>query len=262
MATQEVKAERNPEENQDVILQQRLPPPPAPPRPAGSVVLPPPPPPPSGMVRPPQGSLQQGNPMEVLPPGIQRLPPPPPPPGFRPPLPGPTLPPPRLLPSGLPLPGPPALRPPTVVPPLSAARPPMMLPPGPPMMAASNPIDFNLLEDARGSKASFVKSAAPTVVKRPLAQHTPELTSMVVFSSPVFNIVLINSCVSELMYYWITLYNRSQLLFLCEESPPKERNPSHRLLWRAQFMLRECNQHIRLRNQRVSMIPTPLFLKI
>lgn len=179
MAAQEVKAERNPEENPDVILQQRPVPPPALPRPAGSVVLPPPPPPPSGMIRPLQGPPQQGNSMEVLPPGIQRLPPPPPPPGFRPPLPGPTLPPPRLLPSGLPLPGPPALRPPTVGPPLSASRPPMMLPPCPPMMAAVNQVDFNLLEDARSSKASFVKSAAPTVVKRPLAQHTPELTSMV-----------------------------------------------------------------------------------
>jgi WW domain-binding protein 11 len=28
-------------------------------------------------------------------------------------------------------------------------------------------------------KPSYVKSAASTVVKRPLAQHTPELTSMV-----------------------------------------------------------------------------------
>jgi len=26
---------------------------------------------------------------------------------------------------------------------------------------------------------SYVKSAAPTVIKRPLAQHTPELTAMV-----------------------------------------------------------------------------------
>lgn len=29
------------------------------------------------------------------------------------------------------------------------------------------------------AKPSYVKSAAATVVKRPLAQHTPELTSMV-----------------------------------------------------------------------------------
>ncbi|KAG2326940.1 hypothetical protein Bca52824_009668 [Brassica carinata] len=29
------------------------------------------------------------------------------------------------------------------------------------------------------SKPSYVKSAAPTVVRRPLAQHTPALTSMV-----------------------------------------------------------------------------------
>ncbi|MCO5562111.1 hypothetical protein L7F22_015737 [Adiantum nelumboides] len=177
--TQESKAEQNSEDLQDDTLQQR-PLPPAPPRPATSLPLPPPPPPPAGMLRPPQqGLIQPGSSLDVLPPGVQRLPPPPPPPGFRPPLSGQPLSTARLLPTGLPLPGPPPLRPllgpPPLGSPLSAARPPLVLPGVPPMMAPSIPFE----DPARAFKASFVKSAAPTVVKRPLAQHTPELTSMV-----------------------------------------------------------------------------------
>ncbi|KAI5057232.1 hypothetical protein GOP47_0027247 [Adiantum capillus-veneris] len=180
--TQEVKAKQNMEDSQDETLQQR-PPPSVPPRPASSLPLPPPPPPPVGMLRPPQqGLIQPGSSLDVLPPGVQRLPPPPPPPGFRPSLSGPVLPTARLLPTGLPLPGPPRpplgpppMGPPPVGPPLSVARPPLVLPGAPPMMAPSIPLE----DPARAAKASFVKSAAPTVVKRPLAQHTPELTSMV-----------------------------------------------------------------------------------
>lgn len=183
--SQEVKVEQNLEDSQDDTLLQRPQPPPvppAPPRPGASLPLPPPP---TGMLRPPQqGLIQPGVSLDVLPPGVQRLPPPPPPPGFRPPLPGPVIPPARLLSTGLPLPGPPPLRapvgpppmgPPPVGPPLSGPRPQIVMPGPPPMMPPSMPLE----DPARASKASFVKSAAPTVVKRPLAQHTPELTSMV-----------------------------------------------------------------------------------
>lgn len=71
--------------------------------------------------------------------------------------------------------------------PLSLARPPFAGPPGPP--AALRPmtpgIPFTLEDDLAAykptapQKPSYVKSAASTVVKRPLAQHTPELTAMV-----------------------------------------------------------------------------------
>lgn len=109
---------------------------------------------------------------DVLPPGISRFPPPPPP-DMRPPLP----------PSGVPgQPTPPGLvplmpRPPFGPPP---GPPPMMrppLPPGPPPMMIQD--DSNVLRPTVPQKPSYVKSAAPTVVKRPLAQHTPELTAMV-----------------------------------------------------------------------------------
>lgn len=40
----------------------------------------------------------------------------------------------------------------------------------------------DLVKAVGPAKPSYVKSAAATVVRRPLAQHTPELTSMVPFS--------------------------------------------------------------------------------
>ncbi|CAN4099342.1 unnamed protein product [Withania somnifera] len=104
---------------------------------------------------------------DVLPPGISRFPPPPPPTDMRPPL-GITVqpaPPGMMVPL---LPGPPFG--PPGGPPLMM-RPP--LPPGPPPFQQDGP---RLLAP---QKPSYVKSAASTVVKRPLAQHTPELTSMV-----------------------------------------------------------------------------------
>ena len=83
----------------------------------------------------------------------------------RPPPPSPGLPPAQMPmpPYGL-LPGPPPM-----------PRPPFL--PGAPMhseeFAAFGP------RPQLPQQPSYVKSAAPTVVKRPLAQHTPELTAMV-----------------------------------------------------------------------------------
>ncbi|KAK7388998.1 hypothetical protein VNO78_23829 [Psophocarpus tetragonolobus] len=113
---------------------------------------------------------------DVLPPGISRFPPPPPPPDMRPPLPV----------AGLPAQAPP---PPGMMVPL-IPRPPYGPPPGPPPMMRpplppGPPPNFQE-EDHMATrllppppKPSYVKSAASTVVKRPLAQHTPELTAMV-----------------------------------------------------------------------------------
>ncbi|XP_057536913.1 protein EARLY FLOWERING 5 [Amaranthus tricolor] len=130
-------------------------------------LIPPPPPrqPPGPVAFP---TLQP----DVLPPGISRFPPPPPP-EMRPPL------------SASGVPGPPA--PPGMVPlmprppfgpspgPLPMMRPP--LPPGPPPMMLQE--DVTAMRPTVPQKPSYVKSAAPTVLKRPLAQHTPELTAMV-----------------------------------------------------------------------------------
>ncbi|KAK9104834.1 hypothetical protein Scep_021678 [Stephania cephalantha] len=142
-----------------------------------NLVLPPPPPP------PPRQALPMHRPglipnlqLDVLPPGILRLPPPPPPPG--PPLSGPGI------------PGHPTV-PGMAVPPMH--RPPFGPPPGPPPMMRPllPPGPFVGREDGNAAmrlplpppppppKPSYVKSAEPTVVKRPLAQHTPELTAMV-----------------------------------------------------------------------------------
>ncbi|WJX95447.1 Protein EARLY FLOWERING 5 [Trifolium repens] len=111
---------------------------------------------------------------DVLPPGISRFPPPPPPPDMRPPLPVAGLPgqapPPGMMVPIIPRPpyGPPPGPPPMMRPPL---------PPGPPPNFHEE--DYMASKPAPPQKPSFVKSAASTVVKRPLAQHTPELTSMV-----------------------------------------------------------------------------------
>ena len=56
---------------------------------------------------------------------------------------------------------------------------------GPPPPPPPRVVHDGAHED-KSAKPSYVKSAAATVVKRPLAQHTPELTSMVSPSS-IFN---------------------------------------------------------------------------
>ncbi|XP_011087193.1 formin-like protein 14 isoform X2 [Sesamum indicum] len=133
-----------------------------------------PPPPPTRQQPPvPGGAVGASLLPDVLPPGVLRFPPPPPLPltEMCPPLPPlgiavqpvpqgvlvPLLPRPPLG----PLPGhPPMMRPP--------------LPPGPPPIPQDDLTARPILQ-----KPSYVKSAASTVVKRPLAQHTPELTAMV-----------------------------------------------------------------------------------
>ncbi|XP_021904620.1 formin-like protein 5 isoform X2 [Carica papaya] len=138
-----------------------------------SKMVPPPPPP-----RPPVPgpALMPTLQPDVLPPGISRFPPPPPPPppDMRGPLSTPGLPGQAASP-GMMVPLIP--RPPYGLPP---GAPPMMrppLPPGPPPKLQEDILAANRPPIAQ--KPSYVKSAASTVVKRPLAQHTPELTAMV-----------------------------------------------------------------------------------
>ncbi|KAK6148489.1 hypothetical protein DH2020_019401 [Rehmannia glutinosa] len=125
-----------------------------------SLKMAPPPPPPMRQQPPVPGAIGPNLHSEILPPGISRFPPPPPPPtDMRPPgvmipiLPRPPFGPP---------PGPPLMM-----------RPP--LPPGPPPFLQDDLIARPFVPQ----KPSYVKSAASTVVKRPLAQHTPELTAMI-----------------------------------------------------------------------------------
>ncbi|KAJ6839588.1 basic proline-rich protein [Iris pallida] len=130
-------------------------------------LLPPPPPMPHRL--PLSHPLQP----DMLPPGIVRFPPPPP--DLRPPHPF------SGLTHQLPPPPPPGMIPPSML------RPPFTGPPGPP--AALRPFlpgplpmhddDLAAYRPTAPQKPSYVKSAASTVVKRPLAQHTPELTAMV-----------------------------------------------------------------------------------
>uniref|UniRef100_A0A7I4DHP1 Uncharacterized protein n=1 Tax=Physcomitrium patens TaxID=3218 RepID=A0A7I4DHP1_PHYPA len=175
-------------------VRQNLPPPPPPPmRPP---VGPPPPLPTSLLMRPPSGPPpKHPSSSEAPPPGVTP---------FRPTLPGPPLPPemsslplppppPRMLQSGmLPPPGPPPGPPPVRLGPPPSGPPPVMRPPaGPPPMVKGTPPppppprvvheggNEDPVRSGGAAKPSYVKSAAPTVVKRPLAQHTPELTSMV-----------------------------------------------------------------------------------
>ncbi|KAF9671665.1 hypothetical protein SADUNF_Sadunf12G0071200 [Salix dunnii] len=133
----------------------------------------PPPPPSRQQPLAPGPALMPTLQPDVLPPGITRFPPPPPPPplNMQPPLSTPGIPS-QMAPPGLTVPFIP--RPPYGPPP---GPPPMMrppLPPGPPPFqedVASRP--------SIPQKPSYIKSAASTVVKRPLAQHTPELTAMI-----------------------------------------------------------------------------------
>ncbi|XP_043724671.1 protein EARLY FLOWERING 5-like [Telopea speciosissima] len=138
---------------------------------ASELILPPPPPPrpPTAVSRPALMTTLQP---DVLPPGISRFPPPPPP-DMRPPLPGPGL--------------PNRAAPPGIVVPLMP-RPPFGPPPGPSLMmrplVPPGSVPTFQENDQTGfrpapPKPSYIKSAASTVVKKPLAQHTPELTAMV-----------------------------------------------------------------------------------
>ncbi|XP_010515101.1 PREDICTED: protein enabled homolog [Camelina sativa] len=69
------------------------------------------------------------------------------------------------------------------VPRLPYARPPPMMRPPLPRGPPPNVQDGHAMSRPYvPQKPSYVKAAAPTVVKRPLAQHTPELTSMVLAS--------------------------------------------------------------------------------
>eukprot|EP00249_Psilotum_nudum_P011419 c23162_g1_i1 orf=266-1927(+) len=170
---QETREDTDHETSRDANLQQRPPPPPT--------RLPAPTQPTSTMLRTPPGHPSQNHPGEVLPPGVSRLPPPPPPPGMRPPLPGPPPPPPRVPPPVVGPPGAPPARTHLGHPP----GPPMLIPPVPPsgqqpgLSSLPQKQDGSLPSEDPGKKPSYIKSAAATVVKRPLAQHTPELTAMV-----------------------------------------------------------------------------------
>lgn len=131
----------------------------------------PPPPPLRQQPQIPGAGIGSGLQPDILPPGIHRFPPPPPA-DMRPPfsslgIPGQPVHPGLMTPL-LPRPpfGPPLAHP-------SMMRPP--LPPGPPPI----PQDDFIARQAVPPKPSYIKSAASTVVKRPLAQHTPELTAMV-----------------------------------------------------------------------------------
>ncbi|KAK3006803.1 hypothetical protein RJ639_015764 [Escallonia herrerae] len=132
----------------------------------------PPPPPPRQQPLVPVPTVIPNLQPDVLPPGVSRFPPPPPPSDMRPPLSAPGIPGqpahPGMMVPLIPRPpfGPPPGPPPMMRPPL---------PPGPPPMqphdhAPRQPVPQN---------PSYVKTAQSTVVKRPLAQHTPQLTAMV-----------------------------------------------------------------------------------
>ncbi|ESQ31652.1 hypothetical protein EUTSA_v10003972mg [Eutrema salsugineum] len=109
-------------------------------------------------------SLTNFQPDVLLRPGMLHFPPPPPPLDMHPPLPG--------MVGGHLIPRPPYGPPP--------GPPPMMRPPLPPGPPPSSFHDGQaMIRPYVPNKPSYVKSAAPTVVRRPLAQHTPELTSMV-----------------------------------------------------------------------------------
>ncbi|KAJ4973479.1 hypothetical protein NE237_006653 [Protea cynaroides] len=134
---------------------------------ASKLILPPPPPPPRPPTAMPRPALIATLQPDVLPPGISRFPPPPPP------LSGPALPN-RGAPPGMVVP--PIPRPPFGPPP---GPPPMMRPPVPPSHVPTFQDDDHTAVRPVPPKPSYVKSAASTVVKKPLAQHTPELTAMV-----------------------------------------------------------------------------------
>lgn len=130
-------------------------------------MLPPPPPLPNRVpLIPSQAEM-------MMPPGIAHFPPPPP--DMRPPLP---------IPGTLTQPSPP---PPGVAPSSLMLMPPFAAPPGPgaltrplfPPVLPPQEDDLAAFRPPVPPKPSYVKSAASTVVKRPLAQHTPELTAMI-----------------------------------------------------------------------------------
>ncbi|KAH9571776.1 hypothetical protein CY35_02G110900 [Sphagnum magellanicum] len=205
MSQEETKQEieeDEPSKSIDPGLQQILPPPP----PMRPPVGPPPTRPPVLIMRPPSGPTPKNPSLsEVSPPGVtSRMPPvppglppppemgpssslplPPPPPRMpqagMPPLPGPPPGPPPVRLGPPPSGPPPVIRPPapTGIPPMA---PPVEPPPPPPPLPRQIPTGTGQedLGKAGGlAKPFYIKSAVATVVKRPLAQHTPELTSMV-----------------------------------------------------------------------------------
>ncbi|URE18132.1 WW domain binding protein 11 [Musa troglodytarum] len=135
-----------------------------------ALLVPPPPREPPPMAH--RVSLINPLPPDMMPPAIAHFPPP----DLRPLLVAPGI-------SGRPPPPPP----PGIVPAL-IPRPMFAAPPGPPPFLRppfqlGYPIlqedDLDALRPSAPQKPSYVKSAASTVVKRPLAQHNPELTAMV-----------------------------------------------------------------------------------
>ncbi|KAJ8470206.1 hypothetical protein OPV22_024549 [Ensete ventricosum] len=135
-----------------------------------ALLVPPPPREPPPMAH--RVSLINPLPLDMMPPAIAHFPPP----DLRPLLVGPGI-------SARPPPPPP----PGIVPAL-IPRPMFAAPPGPPPFLRppfqlGYPIpqedDLDALIPSAPQKPSYVKSAASTVVKRPLAQHNPELTAMV-----------------------------------------------------------------------------------
>ncbi|KAL3639556.1 hypothetical protein CASFOL_017463 [Castilleja foliolosa] len=127
-------------------------------------------PPPPMRQQPVPGPMGPNMQPDMIPSGITRFPPPPPPlADMRPPLPPPRIPgpPPGVMVPLLP-------RPPFGPPPIMM----MMRPPLPPGLPPIPQDDLNGRPFVP-LKPSYVKSAASTVVKRPLAQHTPELTAMI-----------------------------------------------------------------------------------
>lgn len=142
-------------------------------------------------------------PLDMMPPGMVHFPP-----DMRPSL---------MVPGFAARPPPPP--PPGIVPP-QMLRPMFAAPPGPlPFPRPSGfPIpqedDFDAFRPSAPQKPSYVKSAASTVVKRPLAQHNPELTAMVCSNLFILNIRLYicmrndymksnakTSVISSLIYY-------------------------------------------------------------
>ncbi|CAN6440397.1 unnamed protein product [Victoria cruziana] len=125
----------------------------------------PPPPPPHPLLHPMQA--------DVFPPGISRFPTPSPPPELRPMLPSSSL---AIRPAvpGMMSPGPPPPFAQMSYAPSTLLRPPLVVP-GPPPLHEDDHSSVKPVPQ----KPSYVKSAVSTVVKRPLAQHTPELTAMI-----------------------------------------------------------------------------------
>lgn len=155
----------------------------------------PPPPPLRQQPQIPGAGIGSSLQLDMLPPGIARFPPPPPA-DMRPPFSAPGIPgQPGHVGLMTPLMPRPPFGPPLAYP--SMIRPP--LPPGPPPISQEGFIALHTVPQ----KPSYIKSAASTVVKRPLAQHTPELTAMV------------SICASAMLLVYSVLFSLIQH-FLCK----------------------------------------------